>query len=91
MAGATRARITQIIEELEYRPNTFARGLKTLRSHLVGIVLPDLSNPFYPTLVRGVQDELSASAYYSVIVNTDAGPSKRESSCRSWCTGKSTA
>ena len=74
VAGATRARITQIIEELEYRPNTFARGLKTLRSHLVGIVLPDLSNPFYPTLVRGVQDELSASAYYSVIVNTDAGP-----------------
>ncbi len=73
VARPTRARIIEVIQQLDYRPNAFARGLKTLRSHLVGIVLPDLSNPFYPTLVRGAQDELSASGYHTVIVNTDAG------------------
>jgi DNA-binding LacI/PurR family transcriptional regulator len=72
VAEVTRARIEEIIAELGYRPNAFGRGLKTLRSHLVGIVLPDLSNPFYPALVRGVQDELGGSGYRAVIVNTDA-------------------
>jgi LacI family transcriptional regulator len=68
----TRQRIEQVIAELNYRPNTFARGLKTLRSQLVGVVLPDLSNPFYPALVRGVQDRLGLSGYHALVVNTDA-------------------
>jgi LacI family transcriptional regulator len=72
VSDATRLRIEQVIAELGYRPNTFARALKTLRSQLVGVVLPDLSNPFYPTLVRGVQDELRLSGYHAVVVNTDA-------------------
>jgi LacI family transcriptional regulator len=72
VAEATRRRIEEVIAELGYRPNTFARALKTLRSQLVGVVLPDLSNPFYPTLVRGVQDELGLNGYHTVVVNTDA-------------------
>jgi LacI family transcriptional regulator len=72
VADATRQRIEQVIAELNYRPNTFARGLKTLRSQLVGVVLPDLSNPFYPALVRGVQDRLGLSGYHALVVNTDA-------------------
>jgi LacI family transcriptional regulator len=72
VASVTRQRIEQVIAELNYRPNTFARGLKTLRSQLVGVVLPDLSNPFYPALVRGVQDRLGLSGYHALVVNTDA-------------------
>jgi DNA-binding LacI/PurR family transcriptional regulator len=72
VADATRLRIERVIAELGYRPNTFARALKTLRSQLVGVVLPDLSNPFYPALVRGVQDELALNGYHTVVVNTDA-------------------
>lgn len=74
VADKTRARIEEVIAELDYRPNVFARGLKTLESRLVGVVLPDLSNPFYPSLVRGVQDELGLGGYHSLIVNTDAEP-----------------
>ncbi len=76
VAEATRLRIEEVIAELKYRPNTFARALKTLRSQLVGVVLPDLSNPFYPSLVRGVQDHLSLSGYHAVVVNTDANPAQ---------------
>jgi DNA-binding LacI/PurR family transcriptional regulator len=72
VADETRLRIEQVIAELGYRPNTFARALKTLRSQLVGVVLPDLTNPFYPILVRGAQDELGLNGYHAVIVNTDA-------------------
>jgi LacI family transcriptional regulator len=63
-----------VITELGYRPNIFGRGLRTRRSHLVGVVLPDLSNPFYPTLVRGAQDRLGSSGYHAVICNTDGDP-----------------
>ena len=76
VAEETRLRIERVIAELGYRPNTFARALKTLRSQLVGVVLPDLSNPFYPTLVRGVQDELGVGGYHAVVVNTDAERAK---------------
>jgi LacI family transcriptional regulator len=72
VADETRLRVEQVIAELGYRPNTFARALKTLRSQLVGVVLPDLTNPFYPILVRGAQDELGLNGYHAVIVNTDA-------------------
>lgn len=72
VAEVTRLRIEEVVAELGYRPNTFARGLKTLRSQLVGVVLPDLSNPFYPSLVRGAQEQLRLSGYHAVVVNTDA-------------------
>lgn len=72
VADATRLRIEEVIAELGYRPNSLARGLKTLRSQLIGVVLPDLSNPFYPSLVRGAQERLRVSGYHAVVVNTDA-------------------
>lgn len=74
VAAATRARTLQVIAQLGYRPDIFGRGLRTRRSHLVGVVLPDLSNPFYPTLVRGVQDRLGSSGYHAVVCNTDGDP-----------------
>lgn len=74
VAAATRARTLEVISQLGYRPNIFGRGLRTQRSHLVGVVLPDLSNPFYPTLVRGVQDRLGSSGYHAVVCNTDGDP-----------------
>jgi DNA-binding LacI/PurR family transcriptional regulator len=76
VAAATRARTLEVITELGYRPNVFGRGLRTRRSHLVGVVLPDLSNPFYPALVRGVQDRLGSSGYHAVVGNTDGDPAQ---------------
>jgi DNA-binding LacI/PurR family transcriptional regulator len=74
VAAATRERTLEVISQLGYRPNIFGRGLRTRRSHLVGVVLPDLSNPFYPALVRGVQDRLGSKGYHAVIGNTDGDP-----------------
>jgi LacI family transcriptional regulator len=71
VAEGTRARVEHSIRELGYRPNAFARGLRTERSHMVALIIPDITNPYYPTLARGMQDTLHASGYQTFVCNTD--------------------
>jgi LacI family transcriptional regulator len=56
---------------LGYRPNPIARSLKTSRSGSIGTVIPDLNNPLFPPIVRGIEDVLTAAGYSALIVNTD--------------------
>src|SRR3954449_5903703 len=63
-------------EELGYRPTPIARGLKTNRSFTVGVLLPDLTNPLFPPIVRGIEDRLGAAGYTSLIANTDNDPDR---------------
>jgi LacI family transcriptional regulator len=67
----TAARVLRAAHELGYRPNPIARGLKTNRSYTVGVVIPDLTNPLFPPIVRGIEDRLAAAGYTPLIVNTD--------------------
>jgi DNA-binding LacI/PurR family transcriptional regulator len=57
----TAERVMRAAEELGYRPNPIARGLKTNRSFTVGVLLPDLTNPLFPPIVRGIEDRLGRS------------------------------
>ena len=67
----TARRVLRAADELGYRPNPIARGLKTNRSYTVGVVIPDLMNPLFPPIVRGIQDRLEEAAYTPLIANTD--------------------
>src|SRR4051795_1507112 len=67
----TAERVIRAAEELGYRPNPIARGLKTNRSFTVGVLVPDLTNPLFPPIVRGIEDRLGAAGYTSLIANTD--------------------
>jgi LacI family transcriptional regulator len=67
----TAERVMRAAEELGYRPNPIARGLKTNRSFTVGVLVPDLTNPLFPPMVRGIEDRLGAAGYTSLIANTD--------------------
>lgn len=71
VAEATRARIERAVRELDYRPNAFARGLRTERSHMVALIIPDITNPYYPTLARGMQDALLPGGYQIFVCSTD--------------------
>jgi LacI family transcriptional regulator len=73
VAESTRARIDDSIRELGYRPNAFARSLRTERSHMVALIIPDITNPYYPTLARGMQDALHAGGYQTLVGSTDGG------------------
>jgi LacI family transcriptional regulator len=70
VADATRDRVRQAIEELGYRPSGLARSLRLQRSETIALVVPDIANPFYPVLARGVDDELGGR-YLAFVCNTD--------------------
>lgn len=67
----TAERVLRAARELGYRPNPIARGLKTNRSASVGVVIPDLTNPLFPPIVRGIEDALAPEGYHALLVNTD--------------------
>lgn len=64
-------RVLATAEALGYRANPFARGLKDQRSMTVGMLLPDLGNPIFPPIVRGIEDELRRHGYVVILANTD--------------------
>jgi LacI family transcriptional regulator, galactose operon repressor len=63
--------VLRAAEQLGYRPNRIARGLKTNRSYTVGVLIPDITNPLFPPILRGIEDRLDEAGYTSLIVNTD--------------------
>ncbi|MFA9429756.1 LacI family DNA-binding transcriptional regulator [Egicoccus sp. AB-alg2] len=81
-AGQLRAetvqRVMSAADELGYQPNVLARGLRTQRSHAVGMLVPDLTNPLFPPIVRGLEDALADAGYVLIVANTDNDP-QRES------------
>jgi LacI family transcriptional regulator len=75
----TAERVMRAAQELGYRPNPIARGLKTNRSYTIGVLIPDITNPLFPPILRGIEDRLDDAGYTSLIVNTD-NDAKRERS-----------
>ena len=69
--ATTAQRVAAAATTLGYRPNPIARGLKTNRSFTVGVLVPDITNPLFPPILRGIEDRLSQSGYTTLIVNTD--------------------
>jgi LacI family transcriptional regulator len=72
----TWARITQVAKELGYVPNRFAQALKTNRSMTIACIVPDITNPFYPSLIRGIQSITDGHSYDVIAVNTDGSPER---------------
>ncbi|EWM12581.1 LacI family DNA-binding transcriptional regulator [Kutzneria sp. 744] len=73
----TAARIVEAARALGYSPNSAARSLRTRTSSVVGVVIPDLRNPVFPPIVRGVEDALREAGYLALLGNTD-GDAARE-------------
>ena len=72
----TRARVEEAIRELGYRPDGVARSLRTRTTHTVALIIPDITNPYYPAVARGLEDGLGGSTYRSFICNTDRHPER---------------
>jgi len=64
-------RITRAAAALRYRLNPIAYGLRTNRSRTVGVLVPDLTNPVFPPIIRGIEDTLAEAGYTAIIANTD--------------------
>lgn len=72
----TRAHVLEASAELGYRPNDLARALLQQRTSVLGLIVPDILNPYYPGMVRGVEDVASAAGYRMVLCNTDRDPER---------------
>jgi DNA-binding LacI/PurR family transcriptional regulator len=77
VADATRARVLRAAEELGYRPNILARGLVQQRSYALGVVVPDLGNPFYSEVVRGVERVATQEGYAVFLCDTREASAER--------------
>jgi LacI family transcriptional regulator len=69
VAPKTAQRVMKVIEELGYRPNRFAQGLMTRRSHTVGILLPDIHGEFYSELLRGADAQAHQRGYHLLVTS----------------------
>ncbi len=74
---ATRARIEALLRETEYRPNGVARGLKLRQTLVLAVVIPDITNPFFGGLFRGIEDGSAARGYQVMLCNTDGSPDRQ--------------
>lgn len=66
-----RERVETAIRELDYHPNEIARSLKVKQTYMLGMVLPDITNPFFPDIMRGAEEKAFQRRYFLVTANTD--------------------
>jgi LacI family transcriptional regulator, galactose operon repressor len=77
VSDEVRAKVEAAVERLGYRANMLAQGLRTQRTQTIALIVPDITNPFYPMVARGVQDAISDAGYQVVVCSTD-GDAARE-------------
>jgi LacI family transcriptional regulator len=74
----TRLKVEAAIAELNYVPNTLARSLRLRQSHTLALVLTDISNPFWTTVARSVEDTSNEAGFSVFFCNTDESPHKQD-------------
>ena len=83
IASTTRSRIETLLRETEYRPNGVARGLKLRQTLVLAVVIPDITNPFFAALFRGIEDGATQRGYQVLLCNTDGSPERQRSHLQS--------
>src|SRR6202022_2017329 len=73
-----RDRVEETIRKLNYRPNLVARSLAKQKTHTIGMIVPDISNPFFPAVVRGAEDAAQKHGYNLLLCNSDDNLTKEE-------------
>ena len=84
VAEDTRARVERAIAEIQYHPNAIARSLRARTSTAIGIVVPDLTNPFYAELAAGAERAASALGYAALITHTECAAGTEEQAARAF-------
>jgi len=78
VAPETEARVRRAMEELGYQPNAIAQSLRKRTTYAIGILVSDITNPFFATLVRGAEDAALEAGYSVIVCNSDEDPQKED-------------
>jgi len=78
VSAATQEKVKRAIEELGYVPSVMARSLRSKRTRTLALIVPDVTNPFWTTVARGVEDAAQSRGYSVFLHNTDENPVKQQ-------------
>ncbi len=78
VSDKTRQRVEAVIDELGYIPNALGPSLRSKKTMTLALVISDITNPFWTTVARGVEDTANAHGYHIIIGNTDKSPDKQD-------------
>ncbi len=78
----THERVQAVVDRLGYRPNRAARSLVSNRSGVIGVVIPDINNPFFSEVVRGIEDTALQRQYNVLLFSTDTHPERERAAYR---------
>jgi LacI family transcriptional regulator len=81
-SAAARERVLQAAHDLDYHPNWLARSLRSHRTNTIGLVVPDIENPFFTSLVKGVEREAWDRGWNVILANTDESLEREEAVVR---------
>ena len=76
---ATRQRVLQAVQRLDYTPNAAAKNLRRLRTACLLVTVPDISNPFFSLILQGIEDVAQREGYSVLVGDTQHDPSREES------------
>lgn len=74
----TRNRILKVMKEMNYVPNNMARSLTTKRTSTIGLIIPNILNPLYPNVAKGVEDVFYQKGYNMLLSNTENNAKEKE-------------
>ena len=74
----TRVRVLAVMEELNYSPSAIARSLSNKRSNTIGVVVPDINNPFFAEMIKGVTRVADEEGYRLLLVDSDENNEKEQ-------------
>lgn len=78
ISEVTREKVETAIKELGYVPNILARGLRSKRTHALALVVADITNPYFTSMARGVEDVAGSNDYTVIYCNTDESETKED-------------
>ncbi len=76
ISPATRQHVSEVIEQLGYRPSRAARTLVTAKTGMIGVVVPDITNPYFAEIVHGIEDVAWEAEYSVLLANTNENPAR---------------
>ena len=82
VSDAARERVQRAVAELKFVPSALARGLKSNRTHTIGMMIPNNANPYFAEIIRGIEDTCLQAGFNVILCNSDDEPLKQSTYVR---------